>query len=78
MLHCNEGICRPINTGVNSQRKQQRTKFGDYSLDFELRFCIANADNKLQVESDIYQEIDREFRQSGIEIGPPAVHADLE
>jgi small-conductance mechanosensitive channel len=51
-------------------------KFGDYSLDFELRFCIANVDNKLQVESDLYQEIDREFRQSGIEIAlPPFMQA---
>ena len=45
--------------------------FGDSSLDFELRAWIADVDNKLQIESDLHQEIDRRFRQAGIEIPFP-------
>ena len=45
--------------------------FGDSSLDFELRAWIADVDNKLQIESDLRQEIERRFRQAGIEIPFP-------
>ena len=42
--------------------------FGGSSLDFELHAWIVEVDNRLQVESDLRQEIDRRFRQAGIEI----------
>ena len=45
--------------------------FGDSSLDFELRAWVAEVDNKLQIESDLHQEIDRRFRQASIEIPFP-------
>jgi potassium efflux system protein len=45
--------------------------FGDSSLNFELRAWIADIDNKRRVESDLNQEIDRRFRQVGIEIPFP-------
>jgi small-conductance mechanosensitive channel len=45
--------------------------FGDSALNFELRVWIADVDNRLQVESDLHQEIDRRFRQAGIEIPFP-------
>ena len=45
--------------------------FGDSSLNFELRAWVADVDNRLQVESDLHQEIDRRFRQAGIEIPFP-------
>jgi small-conductance mechanosensitive channel len=45
--------------------------FGDSSLDFELRAWVENIDNKLQIESDLRQDIDRRFRQAGIEIPFP-------
>jgi small-conductance mechanosensitive channel len=40
--------------------------FGDSSRNFELRVWVADVDNRLQVESDLQQDIDRRFRQAGI------------
>jgi small-conductance mechanosensitive channel len=45
--------------------------FGDSALDFELRALVADLDTRLQVASDLYQDIDRRFRQAGIEIPFP-------
>jgi small-conductance mechanosensitive channel len=47
--------------------------FGDSSLDFELEvvIVIADVDDNEQIESDLRQEIDRRFRQAGIEIPFP-------
>ena len=45
--------------------------FGDSSLDFELRVYIRNVDNRLRVISDLNFEIDRRFRENGIEIPFP-------
>jgi potassium-dependent mechanosensitive channel len=45
--------------------------FGDSSLDFELFVRVTEVDNRLQIESDLRQEIDRRFRQAGIEIPFP-------
>jgi potassium efflux system protein len=45
--------------------------FGESSLDFELRVWIANVDNMLVVESDLRHDIDRRFRDKGIEIAFP-------
>jgi potassium-dependent mechanosensitive channel len=41
--------------------------FGGSSLDFELHAWIVEVDNRLQIESDLHEEIDRRFRQAGIE-----------
>ena len=41
-------------------------RFGDSSLDFELRAWVADMDTRLQVASDLHQDIDRRFRQAGI------------
>jgi small-conductance mechanosensitive channel len=46
-------------------------RFGDSSLDFELRAWVADVDSRLQVASDLHQDIDRRFRQAGIEIPFP-------
>jgi potassium efflux system protein len=40
--------------------------FGDSARNFELRVWVADVDNRLQVESDLQQDIDRRFRQAGI------------
>jgi small-conductance mechanosensitive channel len=45
--------------------------FGESSLDFELRLWISNVDDRLQVASDLRNEIDRRFREKGIEIAFP-------
>jgi small-conductance mechanosensitive channel len=45
--------------------------FGDSALNFELRVWVANVDNRLQVTSDLHQDIDRRFRQAGIAIPFP-------
>ena len=45
--------------------------FGDSSLYFELRAWIAHAEERLQVKSDLHQEIDRSFREAKIEIAFP-------
>ena len=46
-------------------------RFGESSLDFEVRAWIANAEERLRVISDLHQEIDRRFRQAGITIAFP-------
>lgn len=44
--------------------------FGESTLDFELRVWVF-ADERLQVRSDLHQEIDRRFREANIEIAFP-------
>lgn len=44
---------------------------GDSSLDFELRVWVVDADSRPQVRSKLYFEIDRRFRETGIEIPLP-------
>ena len=46
-------------------------RFGDSSLDFELRALVADVDTRLQIVSDLHQDIERRFRQAGIEIPFP-------
>ena len=46
-------------------------RFGNSSLDFELRVFIQNVDNRLSVISDLNFAIDRKFRENGIEIPYP-------
>jgi small-conductance mechanosensitive channel len=45
--------------------------FGESSLDFELRAFVWDADDRIQVISDLNQEIDRRFREAKIEIAFP-------
>jgi small-conductance mechanosensitive channel len=45
--------------------------FGDSSLDFQVRIWIHEVDNMFAVRSELNQEIDRRFRESGIEIAFP-------
>jgi small-conductance mechanosensitive channel len=45
--------------------------FGESSLDFELRIWVLDADDRLKVRSELHQEIDRSFREAGIEIAFP-------
>jgi len=49
--------------------------FGASSLDFELRVWVADYDTRMQVLSDLHQEIERRFRELDIEI--PFPQADL-
>lgn len=45
--------------------------FGESSLDFELRVWVTDADHKLEVVSELHQEIDQRFREAEIEIAFP-------
>jgi len=45
--------------------------FGDSSLDFQVRVWIHDVDNMHAVRSELHQEIDRRFRESGIVIAFP-------
>jgi small-conductance mechanosensitive channel len=45
--------------------------FGESSLDFELRAYVRDADDRIQVKSDLHREIDRSFREANIEIAFP-------
>ncbi|UCD81001.1 MAG: mechanosensitive ion channel family protein, partial [Desulfobacterales bacterium] len=51
--------------------------FGDSSLDFELRVWVADFDTRLQVVSELHQEIDRRFRELNIEIPFPQTDLHL-
>jgi small-conductance mechanosensitive channel len=46
-------------------------RFGESSLDFELRVWISDIDERIQLTSDLHQEIDRRFREAGIVIAFP-------
>jgi small-conductance mechanosensitive channel len=46
-------------------------RFGESSLDFELRVWISDVDNRLTAQSELHQEIDRRFRETKIEIAFP-------
>lgn len=43
-------------------------KFGDSSLNFELRVWISNVDDYVTVTSVLHEEIDKRFRKEGIVI----------
>jgi potassium-dependent mechanosensitive channel len=45
--------------------------FGDSALDFELRIWVQNIRLRLEVRSLVLQEVDRRFREAGIEIPFP-------
>ena len=65
--------CALVHSGVLKSPEPQVLfrRFGDSSLDFELRAWVADLDTRLQVASDLHQDIDRRFRQAGIEIPFP-------
>ena len=46
-------------------------KFGESSLDFELRVWVVDTDYRLRVRSQLHQEIDRRFREKNIVIAFP-------
>jgi potassium efflux system protein len=46
-------------------------RFGESSLDFELRAWVNDVDYRLQVISELHQGIDRRFREASIEIAFP-------
>ncbi|MEK6775589.1 MAG: mechanosensitive ion channel domain-containing protein, partial [bacterium] len=46
-------------------------RFGESSLDFELRIWIEDVRNLFLLKSELHQEIDRTFRASGVEIAFP-------
>jgi small-conductance mechanosensitive channel len=45
--------------------------FGNSSLDIQLRVWVSEIDNRLQVQSELHQEIDRRFRELDVEIAFP-------
>jgi len=47
------------------------TAFGESALNFELRVYTAEVNNRMQILSDLHQDIDKRFRQAGIEIAFP-------
>ena len=46
-------------------------QFGNSSLDFELRVWISNVDNRPRIQNELLLDIDRRFREEGIEIPFP-------
>jgi small-conductance mechanosensitive channel len=65
--------CAQENPSVMSSPKPQVLfrGFGDSSLDFELRVFLSDIDYRLIAQSEILQEIDREFRLNNVEIPFP-------
>ena len=47
--------------------------FGDSTLNFELRVWANEANDRIQLMSDLHQDIDRRFRESKIEIAFPQI-----
>ena len=45
--------------------------FGESSLDFELRVWVLDAEERVKVQSELHQAIDRSFREANIEIAFP-------
>ena len=45
--------------------------FGDSSLGFELRACVGSVEDLIPTQSGLHYEIDRRFREAGIEIAFP-------
>jgi potassium efflux system protein len=61
----NEKVCK------TPEPKALFMGFGESSLDFELRAYVRDADDRIQVKSDLHREIDRSFREAKIEIAFP-------
>lgn len=45
--------------------------FGDSTLDLSMRIYLANMDNRLVIVTEIHEEIDRRFKEAGLEIAFP-------
>jgi len=45
--------------------------FGDSTLDLVFRFYLPNLDNRLKIITEVHEEIDRRFKEEGIEIAFP-------
>jgi small-conductance mechanosensitive channel len=52
-------------------------RFGESSLEFELRVWVMDIDQRLTAKSEIHQEIDRRFREAKIEIAFPQMDLHL-
>ena len=65
--------CARANANLSKTRPPQVLflSFGESTLEFELRVWVLDADNRLQVKSELHQEIDRRFREKKIEIAFP-------
>ncbi len=65
--------CAKANSMVDKTLEPQVLfmSFGESSLDFILRVWVLDADYRLQVTSELHQEIDRRFREAKIEIAFP-------
>ena len=46
-------------------------RFGESSLDFELRVWVLDAEERMKVQSELHQAVDRSFREAKIEISFP-------
>jgi potassium efflux system protein len=72
-------VLETLKTCANANAKVSKTPkplalflgFGESSLDFELRAYVRDADDRIQVRSDLHREIDRSFREAKIEIAFP-------
>jgi potassium efflux system protein len=65
--------CGKANPNVSKTHEPQVLflRFGESSLDFELRVWVMDADFRVKVQSELHQEIDRSFRDANIEIPFP-------
>ena len=65
--------CGKANPNVSKTHEPQVLflRFGESSLDFELRIWVMDADFRVKVQSELHQEIDRRFRDANIEIAFP-------
>jgi small-conductance mechanosensitive channel len=65
--------CASENPGVAETPEPQVLflRFGESSLEFELRVWVANIDQRLIITSELHQEITRRFREAKIEIAFP-------
>jgi len=52
-------------------------RFGESSLEFELRVWVSDVDKRLIVKSEIHREIERKFREAKIEIAFPQLDLHL-
>jgi small-conductance mechanosensitive channel len=66
-------VCANTNSMVAKSPAPQVVflSFGESSLDFELRVWVTDSDHRLAVQSELHQEIDRQFREAKIEIAFP-------
>ncbi|MFT4630309.1 MAG: potassium efflux system protein [Arenicella sp.] len=71
LLKATKGIPQIISNDLQMPVTVLFRKFGDSTLDFELRVFIYNIDSALEVQSELYFAIDALFREHGVEIAFP-------